>query len=82
MLAFAGMLVEAAEQAGIPVPEDVDNFDQNKYPHFGVFCKVQLCRPVRYHGEHWENAKVIAGISEEEIRKVTLTNLIEKGLSW
>lgn len=86
MLAFPGMLIDAAVSAGMAVPpeEQVDEmkFDVNLYPHFFVFCMIQLARPVAYHGEHWENAKVISSVPESDIRRVTLDNLIEKGLSY
>ena len=58
MLAFPGMLVDAAEKAGMKVPQnaDEDSWSGNEYPHFYVFCKLQLGRIMR-PGEHWENAK-------------------------
>ena len=81
MLAFPEMLTHAAEQAGMAVP----NFDENKdwnpeeYPHFTVFCNIQLGRPMR-PGEHWDNAKVIAQIPEDRIRQITLEEMIGMGL--
>lgn len=86
MIVFPGMLVDAAVQAGIKVPDDVDSidnmtFDTMEYPHFLVFCIVQLARPVAYHGEHWDNAKVIARVPEDRIRLVTIEDLINDGLS-
>lgn len=82
MLAFPAMLVTAAENAGITVPDDPENYDSDAFPHFSVFCLSQLCRPVVYHGEHWDNAKVIAAIPETEIRQVTLVDLLDRGLSF
>ena len=79
MMAFPGMLVPAAEQAGMKVPEDPDEFDAEEFPHFQVFCNAQLCRPMT-PGEHWENAKVIAEIPDAEIRMLTLPDLIGRGL--
>lgn len=83
MIAFPGMLVSAAEKAGMGVPEDPDNFENvsEQYPHFYVYCLCQLARPV-FHGEHWENAKVIAALSEEEIKEITLEQLQEKGFCF
>lgn len=81
MMIFPGMLIEAAKRAGIKVPEvDVDKEDYDKYqfPHFGVFCNMQLNRPVVW-GEHWDNAKIIATIPEDKIKDVTLSNLFELG---
>ena len=80
MLIYPYMLTDAATQAGMKVPDDPENFDKGVYPHFFVFCNVQLNRPVE-HGEHWENAKVIAKIPDEQITKVTVQDLIDLGLS-
>lgn len=84
MLAFAFMLIDAAEQAGMKtptLPRGVETFDRDAYPHFDVFCKVQLARPMQ-PGEHWENAKVVASVPEDEIRGVTLEELVERGLIY
>lgn len=81
MLAFPAMLIPAATEAGMPVPEDADNYDSNEFPHFYVFCAVQLGRPMN-PGEHWDNAKVIAAVPEEVIRFVSVDYLVRNGLSW
>lgn len=81
MMAFAGMLIGAAQEAGMTIPDDPDDFHSDEFPHFHVFCAVQLGRWMEI-GEHWENAKIIAAIPEEEIRTIRLYELIEKGLSW
>lgn len=80
MLAFPGMIAGAAKEAGIKIPESPDeNFDPNEFPHFFVFCKMQLERRMTGPNEHWENAKVIAAVSEEEIKTITPSQLIERG---
>lgn len=83
MFAFPSMLVPAAQQAGISVPSDPDQPDQYRmtHPHFFVFCQVQLCRRIR-PGEHFDNARIIASLSDDEIRRVTLADLIGAGLEW
>jgi disulfide oxidoreductase YuzD len=87
MIAFAGMLIPAAEKAGIKCPSDkeVDNWDteemKNKYPHFYVFAMVQLGRRMS-PGEHWNNAKIIAKISDEDILNITILDLMELGLIY
>ncbi len=78
MIVFPGMLVPAAEKAGMLVPPDPDDFSGERYPHFQVFCNAQLCRPIT-HGEQWENAEIIAKFTGEEIIKATLEDLIAKG---
>lgn len=79
MFAFPALLVSAATDAGMPVPPDPNDFEDEKYPHFSVFCAVQLGRPM-VPGEHFDNAKIISGLTNEEIRTVTLEGLIAKGL--
>lgn len=81
MLAFPMMLIPAAKEAGMPIPEDADNFDSNEFPHFQVFCTIQLGRPMVSMDEHWVNAEVIAAIPLDEIKTVTLNDLIARGLS-
>lgn len=46
------------------------------------FCAVQLGRRMGALNEHWDNAKVIAAIPDNEIKKVSLNDLIDLGLSW
>lgn len=78
MIIFPFLLARAAEEAGMKVPEDTENFDAATFPHFWVFCQVQLGVPMEPN-DHWENAKVIAAISEEEIKRITVGQLIERG---
>ena len=86
MLAFPCMITHFAKEAGMKIPdlsEGKDEFDGKEYPHFQVFCNVQLCRPMDMGGgEPDHNAKVIMEFSEEEIKEVTLENLLLKGLRW
>lgn len=84
MLAFPSMLLTAAEEAGMKVPvlSETDDYDRGEFPHFAVFCAVQLGRPMNFMDEHWGNALVIATIPDEEIRNVSLNDLLSRGLSW
>jgi len=82
MMAFPGMLATAAEKAGMKVPPDPDGeWKVEEYPHFNIFCVVQLGRRIRW-GEHWDNAKVVAAIPEEKLATITLMDLIESGLEY
>jgi hypothetical protein len=81
MMAFPSMLVRAAEEARMKVPDDPNDFNAEEFPHFQCFCSLQLCRPITW-GEHWENAKVIAGFTEDEIKAATLETFIERGLQF
>jgi hypothetical protein len=81
MMAFPSMLINAAEKAAMKVPPDADDFLAKDYPHFAVFCALQLNRPV-HHGEHWENAKIIAAVHEDKIMTNTLEDFLALGLRW
>jgi len=79
MYVFPGMLVAAAEKAGMKVPDNPDNlssWEDEVYPHFFVFCQVQLGCAVHW-GEHWNNAKVISEIPDNEIMLITIEELVE-----
>ena len=81
MLAFPSMIEEAARKAGMKVPDDLDEYPLRDFPHWFVFCQAQLgrrCEP----GEHWENAKVVAAIPDDEITEITIQRLIDKGFRW
>jgi hypothetical protein len=81
MFLFAELLVEAAEQAGIKVPPDPEEWEvlSEEYPHFYVFCACQLERPMQ-PGEHWENAKVIASIPTDQLRKMKIGDFRRAGV--
>lgn len=82
MIMFPEMIAQAAEKAGMLVPPDANGeWNPEEYPHFSIFCDVQLCRRIRW-GENWENAKVVARIPLDKIKTVTLNDLIADGLEW
>jgi hypothetical protein len=83
MLMFPSMLIPAAKKAGMKVPtfnKGKEQFNADKYPHFNLYCNAQLNRPITW-GNHWENAKIIAGIPEEELRTITWDKLESLGFS-
>lgn len=85
MLAFPSMLVGAAEAAGIkcpPDPDDEKSWKKEEYLHFFVFCNVQLGRSMRSPSQHWDNAKIIAALTEAECKTVTPAHLTDKGFEW
>ena len=80
MIIFPKMLVASAEAAEMKVPEDADSFNREEYPHFAVYCNFQIGRPIlNSMSSHWSNAGVIAGISDDEIMKVTMADLMKLG---
>ena len=81
MIAFPEMLIAPAEKAGMAVPPDSENFDREEYPHFAVFCAVQLGASMPTPVAHWDNTKVIAAVPEDKIRIITFKQLIANGLA-
>jgi hypothetical protein len=85
MIAFAGMLLTHAEKAGMKCPTldeiDEDNLGtlREPYPHFYVFCLLQLSRRMEWD-EPWDNAKVIAAIPEDELKRMTPADFKAKGV--
>lgn len=81
MLALPSMIAEAARKAGMAVPEDPDGeWEASDFPHFNAFCVVQLGRPISSWGQSWGNAKVVAGIPLDELRTMTVLDVIKKGI--
>ena len=86
MIAFAGMLLDAATKAGIACPEDPDAFEsidefKDSHPRFWMFCVCQLGASMPYPGVHFNNAKAIADIPEEELPTITFQQLEKRGFS-
>jgi hypothetical protein len=80
MLVHPGSIAKAAQDAGMAVPSDLDSYNQEAYPHWDVYCKVQLGVPVTW-GNHWRNAKIITDIPLDRIRDVTLQDLEALGFA-
>jgi hypothetical protein len=85
MLAFPGMLLSAAAAAGMKAPSrkkaDDYSFDNEKFPHFAVFCTLQLNRSMQ-PGEQFENAKIIAAIPVDKLKTMTLEDFLFAGLRY
>lgn len=81
MIALPRMLVKAATEAGIEVPEDLDNYDPHQYPYWRVYSFMQLGASMPYAGCHWDNAKIVAGIPRDKIEQVTAKNLYDAGFA-
>lgn len=79
MIILDTALVAPAEEAGISIPYPIYDYDSNIFKHWDVFLKMQIGRPMPSANSHWENAKIIAGISDENIRLVTPNDLDRLG---
>ena len=88
MIAYASMLVAPAEEAGIAVPEemtnkhgeDIDLF-KDSHKRFWIFCAMQLGAPMPFPSAHWENAKVIAALKDDELETITPAQLRNRGFA-
>lgn len=80
MIAFPDMLVPAAQDADMAFPPDPASFDPDAFPHFHVFCCLQLGRPMSDFSQHWRNAKILAGLSAEQVRALTFEQAEDLGL--
>lgn len=81
MIAFPSMLVGCAKEAGISVPKDCENYEPKEFMKWHIYLMVQLGQSLPYPSAHWDNAKVIADLNESDLYVVTMSDLIEKGLS-
>lgn len=87
MIALPIGLVGPAHEAGIAVPDDPMQFDydkaspeeQSKYVRWVLFCSAQLGQPMPSPSSHWENAKIIAQIPEDELMTITSEGLERLG---
>lgn len=80
MIAFPGMLVSPAKEAGMKTPDDPDNFDPDKFPRFHIFCIIQIGKPMPWPTTHWENAKIVADLTDDEAKTVTIAEMLVKGI--
>lgn len=90
MLLFPSMLAPHAKSAGMPVPSDDQITAMEKgddepvkqgFPHFFVFCNIQLGRRLTSWAEPADNAVVIAAIPADKIKTVTIDDLRELGVN-
>lgn len=80
MIAFPEMLVGPARQAGITVPDNVEDYDKEQFPHWIVYLTAQqLGTGLPCPAAQFDNARVIAAIPEDRIRKTTMADLIALG---
>lgn len=79
MIAHPAMLVGPAKKAFIPVPENYDDYDSDEFPHWNLFCLMQLGQPMPSWTAHHHNAHIIARISDEEILTISPKQVMKRG---
>ncbi len=95
MLAFPAMLIPAARNAGMKTPHDVEydehdelvffdeaskRYGKKDFPHFFVYCILQLARPLTDWNEPHENAVVIANIPADRLMTMTAAEFTAAGV--
>lgn len=81
MIAFPELLVEPARKAGIKIPDDLVDYVADDYPHWHVYCIMQLGTPMPTFTAHWQNARIIAKIPQDKINLVTADKIIKMGFA-
>ncbi len=71
MIAHASLLAGPASEAGIAVPDNVDDFDPKVFIRFLIFRNMQMGRPMPRSISHWENAKIVAMIDDDMLSTIT-----------
>lgn len=79
MIAEPALLRKPAEEALISVPPDLEKYDPEQYPHWDVFCIMQLGTPLPDWSAHFHNAEVIARIADDEIYHITRDDILKRG---
>lgn len=78
---FPEMFLNYIEGSGLKIPKDLKNYDPQEYPHYSVFEKLHLGIPIDIYSLH-DNAKIIAKLTNDEIKTITLNQLIDKGFCY
>lgn len=79
MIRYPCMLKAAAIESGMKVPSDADEYEPNEYPHWHVYVRLQVGKELPSRWAHWDNAKVIASLSVDELKELTLEKAVDKG---
>lgn len=80
MIASPGILASIARRAEIAVPDDLDAYEPDAYPHFHVFMIVQLGAPMPWADVAHENAALIAKLPVSDLKKMTFEDFVARGI--
>lgn len=75
-------LAGIAKEAGIAVPEDINDFELTDHIHFVVFMTTQRGEEMPYPTAALENAKLIGSLTDEEVKTITIEDLIDLGFKF
>jgi len=79
MIACPELLVKPAQDAFIPIPENLEDYDVEEYPHWHVYLMLQLGSSMPDARAHFHNAHVVSRISDEDIFDLTGNDAINRG---
>ncbi len=81
MFSFPEMLISPAKKAGMSVPDNVEDYNKEEFPHWFVYCSLQLGTAMPSPTAPWENAKVIAAIDVDVLKTMPFTDFVNAGFS-
>lgn len=76
---FPEMFKVHIKDSNLKLPKDFEKYNREEYPHFYIFIELHCARPININTLK-DNANIIASISDEEIKKVTIEQLLKMGL--
>ena len=76
---FPGMLYNHIKTSNLKLPDNLENYNPEEYPHYHVFKILHVGYIIDITSLK-DNANIIAEISTEDIKNVTIEQLINKGL--
>lgn len=79
MFMFPGMFYDHIKDSKLKMPDDFEDYNPGEYPNFHVFMLIHLGQPLDIAALE-DNANIIADISEDAIKSVTLNDLMKKGV--
>ena len=66
MIQRAESLVQPANEAGIVVPANLQQYVAAEYPHWHLLCLIQIDREMPDARAHFHNARIVATLTAEE----------------
>lgn len=70
-----GVLVDFAhEDMKAKIPQDVNNYEDEDYPHFKVWSIIQIGKAMDLE-QVKENSRIIANLSDKEVKEISFRQL-------
>lgn len=79
MLADIALLAVHARNAGIQVPDDLEEYDREQFVRFEVYARIQWCRPI-VGNSHVRNAEIVAALPEKKLYSIVFGDLKKLGI--